>query len=87
MHQYPITGSEYFACNPPEVDSDSNRLLRMQTDGLFHEELTYRIIGVLFEVHGNLGCGFTEKICQRAIEIELNRAYTIRNRERDRHTA
>ena len=46
----------------------------MQTDGLLHKELTYKIIGILFKVHSSLGCGFTEKIYQRAIEIELRRA-------------
>jgi GxxExxY protein len=45
----------------------------MQTDGLLHRELTYRIIGILFKVHKKLGCGFPEKIYQRAIEIELER--------------
>jgi len=46
----------------------------MHTDRLLHEELTYNIIGILFKVHSSLGCGFTEKIYQRAIEIELRRA-------------
>jgi len=45
----------------------------MQTDKLLHRELTYKIIGILFKVHTNLGCGFTEKIYQRAIELELKR--------------
>jgi len=43
----------------------------MQTDKLIHEELTYKIIGILYKVHKKLGCGFPEKIYQRAIEIEL----------------
>lgn len=43
----------------------------MQTDKLLHKELTYKIIGILYKVHSNLGCGFTERIYQRAIEIEL----------------
>lgn len=46
----------------------------MQTDGLLHGELTYNVLGILFRVHSILGCGFTEKIYQRAIEIELRRA-------------
>lgn len=60
-------------CNPPEADLDSNRLRWMQTDVLLHKELTYKIIGILFKVHKNLGCGFTEKIYQRAIELELKK--------------
>ena len=43
----------------------------MQTDKLLHRELTYKIIGILFKVHKSLGCGFPEKIYQRAIEMEL----------------
>ncbi len=43
----------------------------MQTDKLIHEELTYKIIGILYKVHKKLGCGFPEKMYQRAIEIEL----------------
>jgi len=45
----------------------------MQTDKLMHKELTYKIIGILFKVHTKLGCGFTEKIYQRAIELELKK--------------
>jgi len=45
----------------------------MQTDKLMHKELTYKIVGILFKVHTKLGCGFTEKIYQRAIELELKK--------------
>lgn len=45
----------------------------MHTDKLLHRELTYKIIGILYEVHSNLGCGFTERIYQRAIEVELKK--------------
>ncbi len=45
----------------------------MQTDKLLHRELTYKIIGILFKVHKSLGCGFPEKIYQRAIEMELKK--------------
>jgi GxxExxY protein len=62
----------YSVCNLPKADLDSNGLWQMQTDKLLHKELTYKIIGILYKVHKNLGCGFTEKIYQRAIEIELN---------------
>jgi GxxExxY protein len=49
---------------------DSGRLLRIHSDRLLHKDLTYKIIGILYRVHTNLGCGFTEKIYQRAIGIE-----------------
>ena len=42
-------------------------------DKLLHKELTYKIIGILYKVHSNLGCGFTERIYQRAIEVELEK--------------
>ncbi len=45
----------------------------MQADKLLHREATYKIIGILYNVHKNLGCGFSEKIYQRAIEIELEK--------------
>jgi GxxExxY protein len=45
----------------------------MKTDKLLHEELTYKIIGVLYRVHNTLGCGFPEKVYQRSIEIELEK--------------
>lgn len=45
----------------------------MHTEKLLHKELTYKIIGILYKVHKNLGCGFTEKIYRCAIEIELDK--------------
>jgi len=45
----------------------------MQTDKLLHRELTYKLIGIFYKVHTALGCGFPEKIYQRAIEIELKK--------------
>ena len=32
---------------------------------------THEIIGAAIEVHGQLGCGFHEKVYQQALEIEL----------------
>lgn len=40
---------------------------------LVHEELSYRILGVLFKVHNQLGKGYQEKYYQRAIEKEFQR--------------
>lgn len=45
----------------------------MQTDKLLHRRLTYKIIGIFYKVHSALGCGFPEKVYQRAIEIELEK--------------
>lgn len=38
---------------------------------LIHSDLTYKIIGLLFKVHTQLGCGFPERIYQRALELEF----------------
>lgn len=38
---------------------------------LIYEELTYRIIGILYKVHNKLGPALQEKHYQRAIEVEL----------------
>jgi hypothetical protein len=38
---------------------------------LAHGETTSRIIGAAFEVHNILGCGFLEKVYQRAMQVEL----------------
>lgn len=35
---------------------------------LVHPELSYKIMGILFEVHNRLGNGFEEKYYQRAVE-------------------
>ena len=36
-------------------------------------ELTYKIIGICFEVHNELGCGFLEIVYKDAIEYELRK--------------
>lgn len=39
-----------------------------------HEELTHKIIGCAMRVHAELKSGFQEKICHKAMEIELNKS-------------
>jgi GxxExxY protein len=46
-------------------DSEKRRLL--------HEQTTSKIIGAEFEVHGELGYGFLERVYQRALQVELVR--------------
>ena len=46
-------------------------------DKLLHREITEKIIGAAFEVHGELGYGFLERVYERAMQVELIR----RNRQ------
>jgi GxxExxY protein len=49
-----------------EVDDSEKRKL-------LYEGTTSKIIGAAFEVHDQLGCGFLERVCQRALQVELLR--------------
>ena len=40
---------------------------------LIHKELSYKIIGAIFNVFNKLGYGYQEKYYQRAIALELNK--------------
>ena len=41
--------------------------------GLLYPELSYLLMGILFEIHNKLGNKFQEKHYQRALEIELRK--------------
>jgi len=43
---------------------------QMSTDGLY-KDLTYKIIGALYEVHNELGSAHKENIYRKAVAIEL----------------
>lgn len=51
-------------------------------DYLFKEE-SYTIVGVLFEVHKNLGKGFSEIVYKDAIEFEFNELKIPYEREKE----
>lgn len=53
------------------MKADADGSDRMQTDKLLYRDLTYKIIGLLFKVHTQLGCGFPEKIYQQALISEF----------------
>ncbi|RPI88248.1 MAG: GxxExxY protein [Chloroflexi bacterium] len=39
--------------------------------GLLYQELSYVLIGIMYEVHNQLGPGFTEDIYEKAVATEL----------------
>lgn len=41
--------------------------------GFLYEQLTYEIINTAFEVHNTLGCGFLEKVYERALGYEFKK--------------
>lgn len=44
----------------------------MEEDELIYGELSYKLMGVIFNVHNELGGGMKEKYYQRAIEKALD---------------
>ena len=42
-------------------------------DRLLHRNVTEKIIGSAFEVHGQLGYGFLERVYERSMQVELIR--------------
>ena len=44
---------------------------------------TYKIIGILFEVHKNLGKGFSEIVYKDALEFEFNESNVPYEREKE----
>lgn len=43
----------------------------VEQDKIVYKDLSYRIIGIMFDVYNNLGSGYQEKYYQRAIELAL----------------
>lgn len=48
-----------------------------------HKEESYKIVGILYEVHKNLGKGFSEIVYKDAIEYELNQLNIPFEREKE----
>src|ERR1035437_1957107 len=45
----------------------------LQREDLLHPELSFQIVGILFEVHNTLGYGYLEKYYQKAIAASLRK--------------
>lgn len=52
-------------------------------DEYLHKEESYTIVGILYEVHKNLGKGFSEIVYKDAIEYELNQLNIPFEREKE----
>lgn len=55
--------------NNTQMGTDNN--IQMSTDVGLYKNLTYKIIGVLYEVHNELGCVHKENIYHNALIIEF----------------
>ena len=43
----------------------------MFEDRILYRELSYKIVGLVMQVHSELGYGFLEKVCENALMIAL----------------
>jgi GxxExxY protein len=50
---------------------------------LIYKEESFRIIGICFEVHNNLGAGFLEIVYKDALEYEFGKAGIPYEREKE----
>ncbi len=57
------------------------------TSNLICKEETYQIIGAAMTVHQYLGCGFTEKVYQDALEVEFQAQGVSYEREQPIHVS
>jgi GxxExxY protein len=43
----------------------------IEKEKIIYRELSYKIMGIMYEVYNDLGYGYQEKIYQKAIELAL----------------
>jgi GxxExxY protein len=49
---------------------------------IIYQNESYKLLGILFEAHNNLGKGFLEIVYKDAIEYELNQSKILFEREK-----
>lgn len=65
------------------TNDDKTRIDTKKCANLIHPELSYKVMGILFEVHNKLGTKYQEKHYQRAIETKLKSAdFTFRREKK-----
>jgi len=55
----------------PNRPNDTNKARKLAGPDVIYPELSYRIMEAVFEVHNQLGPGFSEEIYERALITEL----------------
>ena len=68
------------------IDSNIGSRIVYRKDLLFREEV-HNIVGAAMTVHRQLGCGFTEKVYQDALEIEFKNRNIPFARETELHAS
>jgi GxxExxY protein len=48
-------------------------MIELKESKIIHPELSYKLVGVLFNVHKEMGYGFLERYYQKAIGAELKK--------------
>ncbi len=51
----------------------SETIIREFVAGIIYKDESYEIVGCLFEVYNNLGCGFSEIVYKDALEYEFSK--------------
>jgi len=54
-----------------QINTNKTTLQSNTNNKVIYKELSYKIVGILFNIHGELGGRYQEKYYQRAIEEEL----------------
>lgn len=62
--------------------TNENDILTNYKDGLVYKDLSYEIISAVYEVHNQLGPGFTENIYEEALIKELNARNILHERQK-----